>query len=193
MACHARVTQGVYMHKTSIDLTIDTDTLERFCDQLIKRSRNRERTLDCLVTLEAFISRFSRDSHGSDEFNQVLASIQRHSDKSRQQLLSEKAELLVTALRGLNIDAITAIHLPLSRNGFYEILKAVVDRFSSLELGILTEWSQQWLSYSKQRAEQASDYPDAVDFKKAGINIQQYQAMSDVERLLSSIQADAVA
>jgi len=108
-------------------------------------------------------------------------------------LLSEKAELLVTALRGLNIDAITAIHLPLSRNGFYEILKAVVDRFSSLELGILTEWSQQWLSYSKQRAEQASDYPDAVDFKKAGINIQQYQAMSDVERLLSSIQADAVA
>jgi len=48
------------MHKTSIDLTIDTDTLERFCDQLIKRSRNRERTLDCLVTLEAFISRFSR-------------------------------------------------------------------------------------------------------------------------------------
>jgi hypothetical protein len=175
------------MYRPSIDLAIDSEALDKFCKQLIKRSRNKEKTLDCLVTLEAFISLFSKNSQGSDEFNGIIATVQQHSDKSRQQLLSEKAALLVDALRALDIEAITDIYLPLSRNGFYEILQTLVSRFSELEISIFAEWAQQWIGYSKQRAAMASDYPDAPDFGKAGISLQQYQAMTDLERFLSSV------
>ena len=172
------------MSNTMIQLAIDSDKLNSFCDQLIRRSRDREKTHDSLVTLEAFITRFCQDSQGSSEFQQAIAVIRRHSDKTREQLLSEKAERLITALRSLDKAAITDIYLPLSRNGFQEILQSIVPRFSELELSIIAQWSHEWLSYSKHKAETASEYPDAPDFRKAGISMEEYRAMEDVDRFL---------
>ena len=174
------------MNHISTSLVIDSDKLNTFCEQLLKRSRNKEKTHDSLVTLETFITRFCAASHGSDEFQQIISIVHRHSNNTRQLLLSQKAEQLVAALRNLDISAITVIYLPLSRNGFYEILQDIASRFSELELSIIAEWSQQWLNYSKHKAQQASDFPDAPDFTKAGISLQEYQAMSDVERFFNS-------
>ena len=166
------------MSNTMIQLAIDSDKLNSFCDQLIRRSRDREKTHDSLVTLEAFITRFCQDSQGSSEFQQAIAVIRRHSDKTREQLLSEKAERLITALRSLDKAAITDIYLPLSRNGFQEILQYAEPGLSTLFR------SHEWLSYSKHKAETASEYPDAPDFRKAGISMEEYRAMEDVDRFL---------
>ena len=44
----------------------------------------------------------------------------------------------------------------------------------------IAEWVISWAGEAKQQAEKASGYPDALDFKKADIDIEQYQAMTDI-------------
>lgn len=175
------------MSSTSINFSVDNNQLDTFCEQLVRRSRNLEKTHDSLATLQAFINRFSKDSQGSEDFQQVMNILNRHCDQSRQQLLSEKADLLVDALRRLSVSAVSDIYLPLSRNGFYEILQNISARLSPLELSIIADWSRQWLSYNKHKALGASRYPDAIDFSGTGISLQEYQAMTDLEHFMSSL------
>jgi len=46
-------------------------------------------------------------------------------------------------------------------------------------------WSSNWVKEAKQLAEEASGYPDAMDFKTAGISIDEFQAISDIDRVLN--------
>ena len=174
------------MSNLSINLTIDSDRLDRFCEKLMKRSRNADKTHDSLVTLEAFLCQISNDSQGSSQFEHVINRLRQHCDKSRQQFLSEKAERLVGALRALNVVAVTEVYLPLSRSGFKDVMSKIIDRFSELELSIISDWSEQWLSYSRQKAAEASEYPDSLDFNRAGIRYDEFQAMTDLASFLAN-------
>lgn len=169
------------MNDTSISLPIETEKLNRFCEHLLQRSRNSDRTHDSLATLEAFITQFSKDSRGSSAFENALSVIHRHSDKSRQRLLLEKADQLTLALRSFDTTAIRNIHEPLSRNGFHSILVGIIKDFTSLELSIISQWSNQWLTDARNKAQDASEYPDSLDFKKGGIHLEEYQAMLDLD------------
>ncbi len=50
--------------------------------------------------------------------------------------------------------------------------------------GEIRRWASGWLIQAKQRAQQASPYPDAIDFKAAGIDVSEYAAMTDLARYL---------
>lgn len=68
----------------------------------------------------------------------------------------------------------------LSRNGFYQILTDACQLMDSDKISAIAQWNIRWSEQAKQKAEQASGYPDALDFKKADINIEEYQTMSDI-------------
>jgi hypothetical protein len=175
---------------STLRLSVDPDSLDVFCSKLINRSRDIAKTHDALVTLEAFIVTFGKAAHGTKEYETVEEMIRAFAETSRQQLLDEKTDELLDALRHCRISALAAIHTPLSRDGFYQIFQDAVARLSDDEVRDVTKWSGQWLDEARRKAEEASGYPDALDFKKAGISIEQFQAMADVSHFLTGSGSD---
>lgn len=168
-----------------IKLSIDVDRLTSFCDKLQTRSRDPARLHDELVTLETFIKHFAMDSDSSEAYRQILAYLEQQTQTSREALLQKNAEDLKLAMQHLDLRGIAAVHTPLSRNGFYTILQQVIEQLTDEELAVLMEWSGNWIRQSRQLAQQASGYPDAMDFMGAGINIEEYHAMNDLNRVLN--------
>lgn len=169
-----------------INLAVDAENLELFCQKLIKRSRDVAKTHDALVTLESFIILFGKAVHGTREYQLIEDLIKSFTEQTRGQLLCLRAEELLVAIKACNVAGITAIHAPLSRDGFYSILQTVVAQLSDRELDVISQWAINWSSDAKQKAEQASGFPDAMDFRKAGICLEEYQAMLDVSRYLEN-------
>ncbi len=169
----------------TITLSITPDELERFCQKLLGRSRDITKTHDALVTLESFIAMFGRDSQGTAARQSIDQSLQKITEQSRQGVLEKSTQELEQAIRHCNVQAVANVHTPLSRNGFYEILKLVIADLCDDEIRLLMVWSGNWVKEARQIAQQASEYPDAPDFKKAGIRLEEFQAMSDIDRVLN--------
>ena len=175
------------MSDTRLQLNIETLQLEKFCNQLLMRSRDIVKTHESLITLETFIKVFGAGQQGSDGYIAIEAMIGRFTEQTRQQLLQQKSVELLSAIRGRNIAAVAAIHTPLSRNGFYLILQSVVASLSPREIQVLHDWAKNWTTDAKQKSDQASQYPDAPDFKAADIALEEYLSMIDVSRYLTSL------
>ncbi|MDH5765859.1 MAG: hypothetical protein OEZ38_07575, partial [Gammaproteobacteria bacterium] len=90
------------------------------------------------------------------------------------------------ALMNADIEQMTEVHHCLSRNGFYQVLEAALSKLPQDALLNAKTRCNDWLNLAKQKAEQASGYPEAYDFKKAGIDIHQFQALKDVSHFLNS-------
>jgi hypothetical protein len=170
----------------SINITINSSELDGFCQKILKRSRDINKTHDALITLESFISLFGRSSHGTEEYNLIESTIKSVTEISRLQLLEKNTHDLISALKQCNVVVLAAIHTPLSRNGFYQILQTAIAELSDDDIRLLMIWSSNWIKEATQLAGQASGYPDALNFKEAGISIEEYQAMSDIDRVLNS-------
>jgi len=171
--------------KKSINISIDADDLENFCQAILKRSRDITKTHDALITLESFISVFGRPSHGTNEYQLIESTIKTITEFSRQELLKKNTLDLIDALKLCNAKEIASIHTPLSRNGFYQILQTVVEKLTDDDIRLIMLWSANWIKEATEMAQKASGYPDAMDFKKAGISIEEFQAISDIDRVLN--------
>lgn len=169
----------------SIKININASNLEEFCHKLLKRSRDISKTHDALITLESFISVFGRASHGTKEYLLIESTIKSITEISRQKLLDKSTVDLIAALKQCNVMALASVHTPLSRNGFYQILQTSVAELSDDDIRLLMIWSANWVKEARHLAEEASGYPDAMDFKKASISIDEFHAMSDVDRVLN--------
>lgn len=177
------------MADNNLHLDIAYQSLEKFCNQLLARSRDVVKTHESLITLETFIKLFGASQQGSENYKAVESLISQYTEQTRQQLLQQKTAELLQAMKHRDVAAVTAIHTPLSRNGFYLIAQAVVVSLSRDEIYILGDWAQTWTAAAKQKADQLSQYPDAPDFKAAGIVLEEYLAMADMSRYLSSVNA----
>ncbi len=105
-----------------INLSVDTEHFEWFCQKLIKRSRDVAKTHDALVTLESFIILFGKAVQGTKEYQVVEDLIKSFSEQTRQQLLRDRVRQLLPVIKNCDVAAVTAIHAPLSREGFNSIL-----------------------------------------------------------------------
>jgi len=169
-----------------IKISISSTDLESFCNKLLKRSRDITKTHDALVTLESFISIFGQASHGTNEYQLIDSTIKKITEKSRNLLLEKNTRDLITSLKQCNVASLTNIHTPLSRNGFYQILQIAISKLTDDDIRLVMIWSGNWVKEARQLAEEASGYPDAMDFKKAGISIEEFHAMSDIDRVLNT-------
>lgn len=175
------------MTETRLHLDIEVQQLKTFCNQLLTRSRDVVKTHEALITLETFIKVFGAGQQGSDGYIAIETLIGQFTEQTRQQLLQQKSVELLAAIRNQNVPAVTAIHTPISRNGFYLILQAVAAGLSPGEIQVLQNWVKTWTADAKQKADQASRFPDAPDFRGAGIALEEYLAMVDVSRYLTSL------
>ena len=169
-----------------ITISISAGDLQNFCNKLLKRSRDITKTHDALVTLESFISIFGQASHGTKEYQLIESTIKAITETSRELLLEKNTQDLIKSLKQCNITSLANIHTPLSRNGFYQILQTAISELTDDDIRLVMIWSGNWVKEAKQLAEEASGYPDALDFKKAGISIEEFQAMSDIDRVLNT-------
>ncbi|MCW9025444.1 MAG: hypothetical protein OQK73_12300 [Gammaproteobacteria bacterium] len=167
-----------------ISLSVSTDELGRFCEKLIKRSRDISKTHDAMITLESFITLFSKMHHGTNEYRLIDELIKEYSEKTRQELLAEKSLELIQAIKNMDLASIARIHTPLSRSGFIQVLEQCQEQLSQVEINKIQGLAGNWLTEARQKAEEASGYPDAFDFKKANIDIEQFQAISDLHSFL---------
>lgn len=175
------------MTETRLYLDIEAQQLKTFCNQLLTRSRDVVKTHEALITLETFIKIFGAGQQGSDGYIAIETLIGQFTEQTRQQLLQQKSVELLAAIRSQNAPAVAAIHTPLSRNGFYLILQAVAAGLTPGEIQFLQDWAKNWTADAKQKADQASRFPDAPDFGAAGIALEEYLAMVDVSRYLTSL------
>ena len=85
-----------------------------------------------------------------------------------------------------NRRGITRIHQALSRNGFDSLLEQTIAGITLDNLQQISNWISRWCAEMTSRAQKASGYPDALNFKAAGIKFTEYSAMCDIERKLSA-------
>jgi hypothetical protein len=172
-------------NKQSIQMTIDATELENFCKKILNRSRDITKTHDALITLESFISIFGRSCHGTKEYQLIENTINKITENSRQLLLEKNTLDLIESLKQCNAKTLAFIHTPLSRNGFYQILQIAIEKLTDDDLRLVMIWSANWLKEATEMAQKASGYPDAMDFKKAQISFEEFQAITDIDRVLN--------
>lgn len=168
-----------------INIKVSADDLQDFCQKILKRSRDISKTHDALITLESFIAVFGRPSHGTNEYQIIESTIKEITETSRQELLKKSTVDLIEALKLCNAKALAMIHTPLSRNGFYQILQTAIEALSDDDIRLVMLWSANWLKEASELAQKASGYPDAMDFRKAEISFEEFQAITDIDRVLN--------
>lgn len=163
---------------------VDLCRLEKFCRQLLQRSRNTAATHEALITLEAFAGMFAGHRRGGDEYQEMMGLLQGYTERCRERLMLEKLELLLSVWRERDLDRLAQLYATLSRDGYCQIVKQARTRLSLREITELEGWVTAWLSEAGRLAAQASGYPDALDFSAAGIDVGQYHAMQDTRLCL---------
>ena len=163
-----------------ITLQITGEEIDGFCREIVAASSNSGRRHATLVALEGFIARFAgADSH-SPAYEAILGRIRNFSEQTRSDLLREQAAALDAALEQEDVAALGRIHHGLSRNGFSQVAGRIGQQMPSSRRQRTTAWLRQWCDQAEQAARQASGWPDAMDFRAAGIDLQAYRAAKDI-------------
>ncbi len=163
-----------------LSMQVNPKQLDSFCKKIIARSRNTSNIHEALVVLEAFVSAFSSDSQGADNYKHIQEILKSHSSKTRDKLMQEKTQHVIKGLLTHERQLLADVYGSLSRNGFYQILTSACEQIDRSNISDIAQWVIVWANEAKLKAEKASGYPDALDFKKADIDIEHYQSMTDI-------------
>ncbi len=172
---------------TEISLTITSDSLKQFCQEIAVGSANTNRKHAAFMALEAFISRFAGADGHTTAYHAIQEVVEEYSATTRAQLLVENASILQSALTNRELARIAELFSSVSRNGFRQTLLQAVAKMSEERLGETRQWVTSWCIAAKTQAEEASGYPDALDFRKIDIELIEYTALSEIKKILMDI------
>jgi len=169
----------------AITLHLTASGIDAYCRELARRSPTLEKRVAALDALITFISsQADAGVQASKEFAAIKQTLLQHFEQARAALLEERARRLQQALQNQHLPTITALYTSLSRDAFWTLLGQIERQLDRAALASLCHWAADWLSQARQRARQASRYPDAIDFHAAGIDATEYLAMNDLCRHL---------
>lgn len=172
----------------TLTLRYTPEQMEHFCRHLATHAPGSEQHLAALTALQTFIATGADAGvQARPVYMAIRQLLERHIEQARATLLQKNMQRLTQALLQQEVTAIAALYRPLSRSGFWEILSRSAATFDDPTLATLAHWSRQWVAQARQRGEQASGFPDAMDFHKAGIDVAEYTAMTDVARCLAGL------
>lgn len=174
------------MHSNkTITLRLTAAAIDAYCRDLTRRSPTLEKRVAAIDALITFISTQTEPGEkAKEEFVSVRKTLLDHFEQAREALLDERAGRLREALQARRPPRIAMLYAALSRDAFRAVLDRVLRELDVDAMQQLRDWTSGWLREAKQRAAQASPYPDAIDFKAAGIDVSEYLAMSDLCRYL---------
>jgi len=170
--------------KPEINLRITPESITKYCHEIMQGSTNTGRKHAAITALEGFIARHAGADGYTPVYEQVQEIIRNSAAETRSRLLSENGAALAPALRQQNRSEIARVYGSVSRNGFEQVLLEAVQHLTEQDRQYIVEWVGDWCLSSETAARQASGYPDAMDFRKAGIEILEYTALSHINTLL---------
>lgn len=172
----------------TLTLHLGVAQLDSLCHHLASHAPGSEQHLAALTALQTLIAA-SADAgeQARPLYQEVRHTLERHIEQVREGLLQQRAQHLAQALRQRDVAAIAALYRPLSRSGFWEALGRAAPQLDAATLAALAPWARHWVDTARQRGEQASGFPDALDFHQAGIDVVEYTAMNDVLRFAASL------
>lgn len=173
--------------KEEINLRITSDSLRVFCQEIAVGSANTNRKHAAFMALEAFISRHAGADAHTQAYRAMQDIVEEFSVDTRTQLLTENANTLASALNRQEIHEIARIFSSVSRNGFKQIFMKALEETTATQLHDTKQWVNDWCRSAKGQAEQASGYPDALDFRKIDIDLIEYTALTEINTLLMTL------
>ena len=165
----------------AITLQLTAHGIDSYCRELARRSPTLEKRVAALDALITFVSSQTEPGEQAKaEFVSIKQTLLDHFGQAQEALLNERAQRLHQALQAQHLPHITNLYASLSRDAFWALLGRVEQQLDAAALDTLRNWASGWMLQAKQRAQQASPYPDAIDFNAAGIDAADYLAMTDV-------------
>jgi hypothetical protein len=172
----------------AITLRLTATTIDAYCRDLARRSPTLEKRVAAIDALITFISTQTEPGEkAKEEFLSIRQTLLDHFEQAREALLDERAGRLREALQAHRPPQIAMLYAALSRDAFRAVLDRVSRELDADAMRQLRDWASGWLGEARQRAAQASLYPDAIDFKAAGIDVSEYLAMTDLCRYLGVV------
>ena len=174
--------------RNEIALLLTPDIADAQCREAIQQARNASHALAALIALQSFIAATARHADRfTPAYEAVKAAVEKHAAEIRTRILAENADALAQAIRQKNRPEIARIHAALSRNGFWQAAQQAARQFGTDDLAAATAWAKDWCRDAKASAQAASGFPDALDFRKAGIAATEYAAMTEVGNYLADL------
>ena len=164
-----------------ITLLLDPDNVEAQCLEIIKQARNAGHALAALIALQSFVAATIHPTHRlTPAYEAIKAVVEKHTGEIRMRVLADNAEALAEAIRQRNRQEIAHIHAALSRNGFWQAAQQAIGLLDMDDFSSAARWAEDWCQKAKELAQAASGFPDALDFRKAGIAATEYAAMTEI-------------
>lgn len=171
----------------AFSLELTPQEVEAHCAALWQQFRSPGQVLAALVAMQSLFALAPAGKRENAPYREIQAIVARHAEKARSELLKESERRLLAALQHKETREITRIHAGLSRNGFWQAASAAGGGRDGADLAGDIAWLAQWHQSARTRAEAASGYPDALDFRAAGIDAAEYAAMDELLRCLQSL------
>lgn len=171
----------------AIILQLTARGVDTYCRELARQSPTLEKRVAALDALITFLSTQTEPGEQAKvEFVSIKQTLLDHFEQAREALLDERAQRLHRALQAQHLPDISTLYTSLSRDAFWTLLGRVEQQLDTAAVDALRRWAAAWLIDAKQRAQQASPYPDAIDFNAAGIVVSEYLAITDLCRYLGA-------
>lgn len=171
-------------------LRVDAAGIEQHCRQLLHTTRQSAQALAALTALQTFVDAHADgDTKASAEYRDIKTILENHAVAARSKVMKDNLDVLLVALRSEDLCGVQQVHGALSRNGFHQATLAAINLLNRQELVAAAQWARDWRDAAKARAEAASGFPDALDFKGAGIAPGRYAAMNELAMYLQEAAA----
>lgn len=170
----------------AVRLSLTPSSLERFCDQLGERSRSPQSTLAALAALDSLLTHAVHpDDMARRPFEHLKTQLAERAEGLRDALIEESAERLAAAFAARAEREVERLHDALSREGFWNCARRATATLDPGQRTATIDWVTRWCDESRTKAEAASPYPEALNFRAAGIRPGRYTAMEELRRALA--------
>lgn len=166
-----------------IPLELSPARLDDFCRQLRQRTPDPALALQLLTTLQAFIGVCAVDP-SAPGYQRARGELDKHLEELRAALLDHHAARIGMALRLCDTDALARSFTALSRSGFADAATRAGAVLADADRTAVLHWLSGWLEDARRRADAASRYPDAPDFRAAGVALETYLALKELHGIL---------
>ena len=171
----------------AFSLELTPPEVEARCAALWQQFRSPGRVVTALVAMQSLFALAPAGARENAPYREIQAILARHAEDARNQLIAESVRRLQAALQHRETREIGRVHADLSRNGFWQAASAAGLGREGTGLAEDIAWLAQWCQGARARAEAASGYPDALDFRAARIDVEEYTAMDELLRCMRSL------
>lgn len=169
-------------------LQLSPARLATFCDQHRQRTGDAALALHALTAVQALLGLCSVDPNHAG-YLQARRNLDAQLEELRTALIAQHAELIGMALRNQATDALLRSFQALSRSGFAAAAILAWECLQQPQRDDARNWLADWTRTAQRRAQSASRYPDAPDFRAAGIALDSYLVMEELHGIVLRLAA----